>query len=40
VSKAKHLSEGMLDEYARLLADARRQKARELAEQQVEQPAE
>jgi hypothetical protein len=34
VSKAKHLSEGMLDEYARMLAQARQQKARELAAQQ------
>jgi len=42
VSKAKHLSEGMLDEYARLLAEARQQKAAELqrqAEQQEEAPA-
>lgn len=31
VSKAKHLSEGMLDEYARMLAEARQQKAKELA---------
>jgi hypothetical protein len=31
VSKAKHFSEGMLDEYARMLAEVREQKAKELA---------
>ena len=36
VSKAKHLSEGMLDEYARLLAEARQQKANELAAQRAQ----
>jgi len=37
VSKAKHLSEGMLDEYARMLAEARQQKAKELAAQDAEE---
>ena len=40
VSKAKHLSEGMLDEYARMLAEARQQKAKELAAQETPQDAE
>jgi Flp pilus assembly protein TadB len=31
VSKAKHFSEGMLDEYAHMLAEARQRKARELS---------
>jgi hypothetical protein len=33
VSKAKHLSEGMLDEYARMLAAARQKKSKELVGQ-------
>lgn len=40
VSKAKHLSEGMLDEYARMLTEARQQKAKELAAQDAATDAE
>ena len=40
VSKAKHLSEGMLDEYARMLGEARQRRARELAAQDAAEEAE
>jgi len=40
VSKAKHLSEGMLDEYARMLAEARQRRAKELAAQEAAQETE
>ncbi len=40
VSKAKHLSEGMLDEYARMLAEARQRKAKEIAAQEAAQETE
>jgi uncharacterized protein YbjQ (UPF0145 family) len=40
VSKAKHLSEGMLDEYTRMLAEARQRKAKELATQETAQETE
>jgi hypothetical protein len=35
VSKAKHLSEGMLEEYARMLAEARQRKAKEIAAEET-----
>jgi hypothetical protein len=37
VSKAKHLSEGMLDEYACMLTQARQRKAKEYAAQEAAQ---
>ena len=41
VSKAKHLSEGMLEEYGRLLAEARQEKAKEMEAQDAgEEPQE
>jgi hypothetical protein len=33
VSRAKHLSEGMLDEYSQMLAQARKEKAEQLAKE-------
>ena len=36
VSRAKHLSEGMLDEYSQMLAEARKEKARQLASEAEE----
>ena len=36
VSRAKHVSEGMLDEYSQMLAQARKEKARQLASEAEE----
>lgn len=40
VSRAKHLSEGMLDEYSQMLGQARKEKARQLASEEEEDPGE